>query len=75
MMSFGVPICSKAPCSTRHFGTIASKSHDSGGWALDAWERQLVRGLKQVKTPYHLREHRLVLWPRTQMAQKPCPKK
>ena len=31
--------------------------------ALDAWERRLVRGLKQVKTPYHLREHRLFLWP------------
>ena len=39
------------------------KSHDSGGWALDAWERRLVRGLKQVKTAYHLREHRLFLWP------------
>ena len=38
------------------------ESHDSGGWALDAWERRLVRGLKQVKTPYHLREHRLFLW-------------
>ena len=33
-------------------------SHDSGAWALDAWERRLVRGLKQVKTSYHLREHR-----------------
>ena len=39
------------------------QSHDRSGWALDAWERRLVRGLKQVKTPYHLREHRLFLWP------------
>ena len=39
------------------------KSHDSGEWALDAWERRLVRGLKHVKTRYHLREHRLILWP------------